>query len=184
VRNALVKEAIDFSEAAQELAPAGVVAPVAAPATPSAQRRVPATRVLTTSTEPEPPRAKRRVLDVSLVVAALVAVAYHGWRFYEGQLYVLPPPTVAGSPAHAVGSATTAGAKFLTSKDGNPFTDAEIETFRQSEELQGRKVQLLTPSSMVSLPAGASQLPVPPRTPGPPAGAAPTSPPPTPGAAP
>jgi hypothetical protein len=157
VRNALVKEAIDFSEAAQQIAPAGVqpVAPSAAPA-----RKLPGTRVLTVSAEPEPAQRRGRALHVMLGLAVVIAGGFHGWRWYELQHARVPPPEVTGAPARAIGGANPNGSKFITTKDGKPFTEAEIETFRQREELQGRRVQLVSPDTLISLPANTPPLPI------------------------
>jgi hypothetical protein len=190
VRNALVKEAIDFAEAAQQIAPTERVpeAPSAAP-TP---KRAPAARVLTVTRAPEVRNTRARNLAIVLALAVLAAGGFHGFRYYQRVSRPLPPPPVANAPARATGAATAQGAKFVTSKDGKPFTDAEIETFRQKEELAGRRVELIAPHTMVSLPpgtpgqpaAGPRPAPAPAQHVPPPATPQPSPPQPRPGAAP
>ena len=173
LRNALVKEAIDFSEAAQQIAP---VEPVLGEALPAAvTRRAPQARLLNVSAEPDRADARGRTLWVVLVLAALGAGGFHGWRWWERSHRVPPPPLIpAGAPGRAIGAASQ-GNKFLASKDGKPFTDAEIETFRQSEELAGRKVLVLSPTTLVSVSAQ-----TPPPAAAPRAAPAPAAPPPAP----
>ena len=183
LRNALVKEAIDFSEAAQQTAPVDTVGAEALPGA-AVTRRVPQARLLSVTAAPDRADARTRSLVVLLAVAAIGAGGFHGWKYWE-QSHRIPPPLLvpSGAPGGAIGAATQ-GSKFIGSKDGRPFTDAEIETFRQSEELAGRKVLVLSPTTLVSVSASTPQPHAAPRPAAAPPAPSPVSQSPSPGATP
>ncbi|HEY6100862.1 MAG TPA: hypothetical protein VIW03_15600 [Anaeromyxobacter sp.] len=139
VRNALVREAIDLSEALQRVSGAGASAE--APASARAAPRRPQARLL--SVERQPPVAPPRRYAGWIALAAVVALAggYHGWRWYQRRASLaarsvgLPKGTteVPGAPGapRIVVPATT---------DEIPDA-AEVQRFKAAEEAKGNVVR-------------------------------------------
>jgi hypothetical protein len=138
VRNALVREAIDFSEAAQRASPAGAPAVVPAPAPAGRPSK---TRIVSVDAEPE--RASRRRVAAWIAIAAVIGAGagYHGWRWHKrgtaratlaaglpaGLTQIPGPP---GGPRVLVRSSTT-----------EPPDPAEIARFKATEEAKGNAVR-------------------------------------------
>jgi hypothetical protein len=96
------------------------------------------------------------VLVLGLAAAALVAVAYHGWRLTVGPA-VPSGPVVQGAPAGVVGSeAGPGGPKVLMSPDG--AVDAEaLKRFQEEQRRQGNEVKELAPGVMVVQPRSSQE---------------------------
>jgi hypothetical protein len=154
MRNALVKEAIDFSEAAQRLAPGE--GDTAAPKVRAAVARA---RVLSVERGEEKGGRKRRALFVVLAVCLLGGGAFHAVRLARRE-EPTPLPTLAGAPANAtaLSGAPRPGAPGLTvvrSTDGRPFRPDEVAALAEAERVKGNVVKELGPGVLVILPPGA-----------------------------
>ncbi|HYD41860.1 MAG TPA: hypothetical protein VEB43_13610 [Anaeromyxobacter sp.] len=133
IRNALVREAIDFSEAAQRTASA-VQAPPAAPRAGPAPRA----RVLSVGgAEADAAPGGRRWPVVALFVLVLVAAAaYHGRRFFSVKPASIS--TAPGAPASTLGVESGRGATVVVPT--GKLDPAELEHFKQQQEAQGKQV--------------------------------------------
>jgi hypothetical protein len=154
VRHALVKEAIDLTEALQKVAPAEVVEEI----TTSRRTRRPAAAPVTRMVVP--PRALEAEpgstpwgLVVLLVVVVLAGAAYHGYRYVHRPKPA--PPPVAGAPAGTVGTLTPQG-KVLVVPAGTKVDPKELEAFRNLERAKGNEVHEVAPGTFVVRPAGNS----------------------------
>ena len=119
VRNALVKEAIDFSEAAHRAASSQEVAPT--PPAPRASARPTQTRMVSVASkaevEIEAAEAKRhRSLWVVLSLALLVAGGYHGYSLWESRAPEIPLGVGPLSNAHM--SEVPGGGKMVHARGG------------------------------------------------------------------
>jgi hypothetical protein len=153
-RNALVKEAIDFSEVAQRYVVRDADPIPAAPRKPAkaakAAKAAPAPRVLSVRSEPEPgPVARSRLLLVAVAVAALVAVAYHGYRYLQRRdaAEVALKPLLVPAPAGYRGLNSAAGGPTVLQPTGEPVDRAGVEKFKSDEKAKGNEV--------IELPSGA-----------------------------
>jgi hypothetical protein len=162
VRNALVKEAIDFSEAAHRIAPSESI-PAAAPAPRSgkaAQTRIVA---IATKAEQEVEQAEarhHRRLFVVLGVAFAIAAGFHGWRYLKASSRVDDRPRRSSAPADAVVFDGARGAPVMVrSKGGRAFTAEELTKLAADEELKGNTVRRTAPNVVVIFPPG---VPAPP----------------------
>lgn len=159
VRNALVREAVAFSEAAQRAATVGEArpAPAAAPVRPSRARLLP--------TPPAPDervgRPRRALLAVA-VVAALAAGAYHAHAFWV-RSQLAEEQGRAGAPSNAVVVAgpNAGDSAVLRSADGKPFGDAELKRFVELEALKGNAVVETGPGTLMIVPARRDREPAP-----------------------
>ena len=154
VRHALVKEAIDLTEALQQLAPAGMVEEI----TKSRKMRksaAPVTRMVYTTKGPD--RGPRQVpwgLVVLLVVAVAAAAAYHGYRFVNRATQ--SAPLISGAPSGTVGTMTPRG-KVVVAPAGVKLDPKELETFKNLEKAKGNEVREVLPGTFVVSPEGAKQ---------------------------
>ncbi|ACG71965.1 conserved hypothetical protein [Anaeromyxobacter sp. K] len=137
VRNALVREAIDFSDLAQRIASAGAVAATAA----RAPARPVQARVLAVSAEPRPRRSWG--LWALLVLALAAAGGYHGWyRWHVRQKVVSRLGTLPGAPQGMVllpGARN--GAQILIPLGGVTVDPAEAERFKAAQRAHGNEVR-------------------------------------------
>lgn len=145
IRNSLVREAIDFSEAGQRVAtPDG---PAAAPR-PSPSGRAVAAKVLSidgaqdTALEKAEDRRKG-IAFIALAIVVLGAIGFHVWR-HASQGEVRTPPTLPGAPSNTVASTGSGNVQLVVSKTGK-FDPAELERFRAQEELRGNRVEEISP---------------------------------------
>lgn len=160
VRNALVKEAIDFSEAAHRAESAGAVLPEQ-PSTTGASRRAAQARVVSVASKAEQEievaeGRRRRKLFVALTVAVVAAGAFHGWRFLAGRAgQVEERSSRTGAPADAVVSKGPLGSApvLVHSKDGRAFTPEELKRMQDEEALRGNTVREATPGTVMILPS-------------------------------
>jgi hypothetical protein len=140
VRNALVREAIDFSEAVQRASPAGAPAPADAQA---ASRR-PQARLLSIESEPEKRDLTRRggpAMWITLAAVAALAAAWHGWRWYEGRAMRAALRT-PGIPAGLVEIPSAPGAPraLVPARTDEAPDAAELAHFKAAEEAKGNAV--------------------------------------------
>lgn len=147
IRNSLVREAIDFSEAGQRAATTGAP-PVQVAARPPPTERAASAKVISVQTPQDAAldRVERRrkvVASVVLAVVALGAIGFHGWREMVRR-DVRAPPTLPGAPSNSVASTGSGKVQLVISKTGS-FDPAELERFRASEALRGNRVEEISP---------------------------------------
>ena len=143
LRKALVKEAIDLTDAVHRVAPAQ--APAAALASPAR----PATRVLSNragAEEAERPPLKRGWIWV-LAVAALAAGGFHLQRWLARPVQ-RPPPTLRGAPENSLGTRMPRSSLLMESA-GKEMSPVELERFRQLEESKGNRVLEIGPGAFL-----------------------------------
>jgi hypothetical protein len=165
VRNALVKEAIDFSEAAHRVQPAEPIP--AAESQPAAPRgRAAQTRIVSVATKAEldvekARQRRHRRLYVLLFLTAIGAAGFHGYR-YAQRIAALQEerPRRPGMPANAgvVDPPRGAGRVLIGANDGRAFSAEELQRLREEEALRGNTVREIGPGAVVVLPekAGAT----------------------------
>jgi len=149
VRHALVKEAIDLTEALQKVAPPEMVEEI------TRSRRVkkgaaPVTRMVYTSADPE--REPRQVpwgLIVVLVVAVAAGAAYHGYRYVNRPKQAAP--MISGAPSGTVGTVTPQG-KVIVAPAGAILDPKEVENFKNLEKAKGNDVREVVPGTFVVTP--------------------------------
>jgi hypothetical protein len=153
IRRALVKEAVDLSEALQRLTPVAVPVPAAVPAPRPAPPRAAAPRILSvTKQDDEEPARRRSVgLVVVLAISALAAGGYHAYRWRERHS-VPPPATLPGAPAGSIGSAS-GKTKMLFAPPGLTLDPAELERFKAAEQAKGNRVIQAAPGTWIVTPA-------------------------------
>jgi hypothetical protein len=148
LRTALVKEAIDLTDAVHRIAPS------AAP-TPEPAARAPRARLLSNRSalaEPVRPRARRGWL-ILLLLAGLAAGGFHLYQATRPRAEV-QRTTMAGAPpgssASSTGRSTT---RVVVSEAGKPFDPAAVERFRREQEQRGMEVIQVAPGTLVVRPA-------------------------------
>jgi hypothetical protein len=144
LRKVLVKEAIDLTDAVNRIAPAQ------APAIKTPAR--PATRLLSNRSGVEgvsAPRVGRGWLAL-LVLAALAAGAFHGYRLLARKPLV-PPPSFGSAPQGAVG-VRQGPVSVVVPESGKLLDPAQVERFKAQEEAKGNTVKEVAPGTYVSVP--------------------------------
>jgi hypothetical protein len=140
VRNALVREAIDFSEAAQRASQAG--APAELPAARRAPARRSQARLLSIETVPaKAPERRGAAKWIALVVVVAIAASYHGWNWYQRR--AARAALGAGLPAGMIEIPAPPGAPRVIAPgrtDAVP-DPAEIARFKAAEEAKGNVVR-------------------------------------------
>lgn len=155
-RNALVKEAIDFSEVAQRYVPVDVEA-IPRPDQRKPAAKVAGARVLSqgrvTDAEKRQEKRQRRTWIV-FAIAVAIAAAYHGWSFAQSRRQGAPPPTLPGMPPNTVGMELPGSAlKVLMVKPGEQLDPEVLRKFKEDEALKGREVVETSPGVFTSMPA-------------------------------
>jgi hypothetical protein len=138
VRNALVREAIDFSEAVQRASPAGA-APEAPPARPA---RPTTARLLSVDAEPVAPSSRRGVVGWAvLALAGLLAGGYHGWGWYHRR--EVRAARSVGLPRGSIEVPGPPGApRIVVPASSEEAPDAaEVQRFKAAEEAKGNVVR-------------------------------------------
>ncbi|HSB18978.1 MAG TPA: hypothetical protein VLD85_03100 [Anaeromyxobacteraceae bacterium] len=151
LRKSLVKEAIDLTDAVARIAPAQ--APVVqAPVRPAA-----ATRLLSNRSAVEeharPPVGRGWM--VLLVLAALAAGAFHGYRLLARKP-VVPPPSFGGAPQDAVG-VRQGPVSVVVPEAGKALDPRQVERFKALEEAKGNAVKEVAPGIYVSVPVAPAE---------------------------
>ncbi len=153
IRNAMVKEAVDFSEACHEVGTAELpLAP--APARPTG--RAAGARVLSlhagTHAGERPEERRRRVVPVIILVVVLaLGAAYHAWNHYNAPPKQ-PPATYEGAPAGTM-AVQSGKIYFLKALPGHAVSAAELEAYRQREARRGNQVREVGPGTWIIEPA-------------------------------
>jgi hypothetical protein len=143
VRNALVKEAIDFSEAAHRGEPSEAPAEAPPGITSASARKAAQARVVTIDSKAETEiaaaeRSRRRRMVAVVAAAALAAGSYHVYTFMEGRR-VEPANSVRGL-TNAFASDTAQGGRVIHTSGGVAFDPAELRRFVDDEALKGNVV--------------------------------------------
>jgi hypothetical protein len=161
IRRALVKEAVDFSELLQRLAPSDDLTGPAAPprAASAATSRTAVARVVEVDAAADSEDARRsRRAWLMLAIIVVLGGAFHGYRWFQR-----PPrpqlPTLRGLPEQALGFEKPGGARMVISKDGVPLTADELTEFRRTEEAAGRVVREVAPGIFISEPTNQGNTP-------------------------
>jgi hypothetical protein len=155
IRNVLVKEAVDFSEACHEVGTAEL------PLAQAAARgggRVAEARVLSVHTgvddEDRPEEQRRRVLPVVVLLVVLaLGGGYHAWN-QLARPPPQPPRTYEGAPAGTM-AVQNGKAYLLVSLPGQKVSAAELEAYRQREAKRGNRVREIGPGTWIIEPAEA-----------------------------
>jgi hypothetical protein len=157
IRNALVSEAVDFSEACHQAGTAELPLEKA-----RASGRSTGARVLSVhagvDVEDRPEERRRRLGPViTLLVVLALGGAYHAWNFYTAPP-VQPPATFEGAPAGTM-AVQSGKAYFLVSLPGKPVNAAELETYKQREARRGNRVREVGPGTWIIEPASTGGTP-------------------------
>jgi hypothetical protein len=153
IRNALVREAVDFSEAVHRLTSAGAPPPIQeasrqAPRGPSSSSRgQPATsRVLSLQSgegeEVQEERRRRGPIAV-LVAVLLLGAGYHAWGYLNRPAPVAPR-TYDGAPAGTRALVTPNGS-WLLAVPGASLDKAQLDRFKEQELKKGNKLLEVSP---------------------------------------
>jgi hypothetical protein len=150
VRHDLVREAIDLTEALQQVAPPEVVEELTS-SRKARRGKVAVTRIVRPPPEPEEPERRTPwTLVVVLVLAVLGGAAYHGYRYVNRPKPAAPP--AGGAPSATVGVVTPQG-KVLAAPAGAVVDARELEIFRSLERAKGNEVREILPGTFVVAPA-------------------------------
>ncbi len=153
VRHGLVKEAIDLTEALQQVLPADVVEEITTSRKAKRAEPAPVTRMV----HPAPAREHERSglpwgLIIVLVLAVAGAAAYHGHRYVNRPRPAAP--AVTGAPSGTVGAVVPQG-KIVVAPAGAKLDPKEVENFKNLERAKGNEVREVMPGTFVVSPAGA-----------------------------
>ncbi len=153
VRHVLVKEAIDLTEALQQVAPAEVVEEI----TTSRKARRSGVAAVTRMVQSSPTLDEGRPqvpwgLVVVLVLAVIGAAAYHGYRYVNRSSPA--GSQITGAPAGTVGTVTPQG-KVVVVPPGTKVDPKAMESFRNLEKAKGNEVREIAPGTFVVTPESA-----------------------------
>jgi hypothetical protein len=152
VRHALVKEAIDLTEALSQVLPAEVVEEITTSRRARKAQAAPVTRMVYEQAAPEGER--RQVpwgLVVVLVIAVAGAAAYHGYRYVNRPKQAASQ--ISGAPSGTVGSVTPQG-KVVVAPSGVKLDPKEVENFKNLERAKGNVVREISPGTFIVSPEG------------------------------
>ena len=150
VRHAVVKEAIDLTEAVQRVVPADVVAEITGS---RPLRRGPATRMLySTAGAGVGERPKPWGMIVLFLLTLAAAAGYHGYRYVNRPQP--QPPAVTGAPSGSVGTISAQG-KLVFAPAGKQLDPREVESFKNAEAAKGNEVREVLPGTFVVIPGSA-----------------------------
>jgi len=157
IRHAVVREAIDLTEAVQRIVPAEVAAEITSsrPVGRGAETRV----LFTASGADKYERKKPWGVIVTFVLALGSGAAYHAYRYVNRPRPT--PPAVTGAPAGSVAQTTSQG-KIMFAHAGKHLDPREVESFKNAEGAKGNEVQEVLPGVFVVTPAGKSAPGTPP----------------------
>jgi len=150
VRHALVKEAIDLTEALQQILPAEVVEEITTSRKAKRAEPVAAARIVhsTPSGEGEL-RGLPWGLIVLLVLSVAGAAAYHGYRYVNRSRPAAS--VVTGAPSGTVGTVAPQG-KIIVTPAGARLDPKEVENFKNLERAKGNEVREVLPGTFVVTP--------------------------------
>jgi hypothetical protein len=153
VRHALVKEAIDLTEALQKVLPTGAVEEITSSRKARRAVQAPVTRMVSTTPSAEQERSRTPwALVVLLVLVAAGAAAYHGYRYVNRPTQ--PAPLVSGAPSRTVGTVTPRG-KVIVTPPGVKLDPKEVENFKNLEKAKGNEVREVNPGTFIVSPESA-----------------------------
>jgi hypothetical protein len=155
IRNALVREAVDFSEACHEI---GTAEMALVPAAAQLPGRAAAARVISSHVgideEDRPEERRRRTAPVvTLLVVLILGGGYHAWNFYTAPP-PQPPATYEGAPAGTM-AVQNGKTSFLVALPGKIVDAAEMERYRQREARRGNQLREVTRGTWIIEPASA-----------------------------
>jgi hypothetical protein len=153
VRHALVKEAIDLTEALQQVAPPEMVEEITTSRKARRAGVAPVTRMVrdTSHADAGPSRVPWGLVVV-LVVALVAAAAYHGYRYVNRARPAAS--SITGAPSGAAGTVTPQG-KVIVMPAGARADPKELESFKNLEKAKGNTVRELVPGTFVVYPESA-----------------------------
>jgi hypothetical protein len=160
VRNGLVKEAIDFSEAAHRAQPNGAPSVKAVDAQAAAiARRAAQTRVVSVSSrqeqelEKEQERRQRWIFTV-LALSVLGAAAYHGYDYWQRRHDAVAESRTsrAGVPTDAVVAGAANAPAIVKTESGRAFSPEELKRIEGEEALRGNAVRVVAPGEVIIIP--------------------------------
>jgi hypothetical protein len=134
VRNALVREAIDFSEAAQQAVPESAPQPVAS------GRPIAARLVSIDSAATEAPPRRGKALWIVLALSVAVAAGFHGWRWYQRSA-AIEARRAAGVPASMVELGGPGKVRIFVQDRDEPPNPADVARVKATAEAQGNTVK-------------------------------------------
>lgn len=157
VRNGLVAEAIDFSEAVQKI---GTRAPAAEARAAPARKAAPAagvaaTRVLDVRTDEEGSGGRSTIQWIVLAIALLLGGGYHLYG-YLNPPHVPPPPTMPGAP-EGLAYVDKGDVKMLVKLPGRKVDLKQLDEFRQRQSARGIEVRESGSDSWILVPAGSAK---------------------------
>jgi hypothetical protein len=153
IRHALVKEAIDLTEALQQVAPPEMVEGITTSRKARRTDAAAATRmVYTTKGEDSGPGQVPWGLVVVLVVVVAAAAAYHGYRYVNRPKQAASQ--ISGAPSGTVGTVTPQ-AKVIVAPAGMKLDPKEVENFKNLEKAKGNEVREVLPGTFIVSPEGA-----------------------------
>jgi hypothetical protein len=151
VRHALVKEAIDLTEALSQVLPAEVVEEITTSRRARKAQAAPATRMVYEQAAPE--REPRQHVPWGLVVVLVIAVAgaaaYHGYRYVNRPKQATSP--ISGAPSGTVGTVTPHG-KVVVAPARSKLDPKEVENFKNLERAKGNEVREIIPGTFIVSP--------------------------------
>jgi len=155
IRNSLVKEAVDFSEACHEV---GTTETPLAPAPPRTGGWAAAARVLSVHAGVDdadrPEERRRRLVPVLLLLVVLaLGGGFHAWNYFLAPPKQ-PPATFEGAPAGTM-AVPNGKAYFLMALPGKQVNAADLESYRQREAKRGNRVREVGPGTWIIEPASA-----------------------------
>jgi hypothetical protein len=150
IRHALVREAIDFSEAATKVATGTAVASREQGTTPA--HHAPRARVLSVAraeSAPRPPR-QGRLLWIALGACVVAALGYHGRQYQQRQQAVASIRSYPGAPDGMMLAVSQANgtAVLVPVRQGQLPDPAQVERFRAAQRAAGFEVRELTGGSL------------------------------------
>jgi len=150
VRHDLVKEAIDLTEALQQVLPAEVVEEITTSRKARKADPTPVTRMVHTTVDEQGSSSQVPwALVVLLVLAIAGAATYHGFRYVNRSKSVAAP--VTGAPAGSVGTVSPQG-KVVAAPAGVKLDPKELENFKNLERAKGNQVREVAPGTFVITP--------------------------------
>jgi len=153
VRHTLVKEAIDLTEALQQVAPPELVEEITTSRKARRAGAAPVTRMVTNTSQADAgPSQVPWGLVVVLVLAVVGAAAYHGYRYVNRATPFASP--ITGAPSGTVGTVTPQG-KVIVMPAGAKADPKEVENFKNLEKAKGNTVRELVPGTFVVFPESA-----------------------------
>ncbi len=150
VRHTLVKEAIDLTEALQQVAPPEMVEEITTSRKARRAGAAPVTRMVrNTSQAPAGPSNVPWGLVVVLLLAVVGAAAYHGYRYVNRARPAASP--ITGAPSGTVGTVTPQG-KVVVVPSGTRMDPKDMENFKNLEKAKGNEVREVSPGTFIVTP--------------------------------